>query len=67
MYYNQSTKNLKWGDITKWHTKQLENLILENPAYWLWTHKRWKREVPENLEKLKNEQKELFEKKFPSY
>ena len=67
VHMNQSTKNLKWGDITKWHTKQLENLILENPAYWLWTHKRWKREVPENLEKLKNEQKELFEKKFPSY
>ena len=61
VHMNQSTKNLKWGDITKWHTKQLENLILENPAYWLWTHKRWKREVPENLEKLKNEQKELFE------
>lgn len=67
VHMNQSTKNLKWGDITKWHTKQLENLILENPAYWLWTHKRWKRELPENLEKLKNEQKELFEKKFPSY
>lgn len=67
VHMNQSIKNLKWGDITKWHTKQLENLILENPAYWLWTHKRWKREVPENLEKLKNEQKELFEKKFPSY
>ena len=67
VHMNQSSKNLKWGEITKWHTKQLENLILENPAYWLWTHKRWKREVPENLEKLKNEQQELFEKKFPSH
>ena len=67
VHMNQSTKNLKWGDITKWHTKQLENLIIENPAYWLWTHKRWKREVPENLEKLKNEQQELFEKKFHSH
>ena len=67
VHMNQSTKNLKWGDITKWHTKQLELLILENPAYWLWTHKRWKREVPENLDKLKNEQRELFEKKFPTH
>lgn len=29
-------------DITKAHTAELENLIRENPDYWLWSHKRWK-------------------------
>jgi len=28
--------------ITEKHTRELENLILEEPAYWLWSHKRWK-------------------------
>lgn len=31
------------GEITEKHTRMLEKQILEDPAYWLWTHKRWKR------------------------
>jgi Kdo2-lipid IVA lauroyltransferase/acyltransferase len=31
------------GQITELHTKELEKDIRANPAYWLWTHKRWKR------------------------
>ena len=31
------------GSITEKHTRMLEAEILENPAYWLWSHKRWKR------------------------
>lgn len=31
------------GEITELHTKCLEKIIVENPAYWLWSHKRWKR------------------------
>jgi KDO2-lipid IV(A) lauroyltransferase len=30
------------GEITEAHTRRLEKQIIENPAYWLWTHKRWK-------------------------
>lgn len=30
------------GEITQIHTARLEQTILEDPAYWLWTHKRWK-------------------------
>ncbi|MFN4123077.1 MAG: lysophospholipid acyltransferase family protein [Flavobacteriales bacterium] len=37
------------GEITKAHTKALENLILEDPQYWVWSHKRWKRERPEEV------------------
>ncbi len=28
--------------ITESHTRILEEIINENPAYWLWSHKRWK-------------------------
>ena len=28
--------------ITEQYTRKMEKCILRNPAYWLWTHKRWK-------------------------
>lgn len=31
------------GEITEIHVKALEKLIREEPNYWLWSHKRWKR------------------------
>ena len=31
------------GQITEMHVRALEEQILREPAYWLWTHKRWKR------------------------
>jgi len=34
------------GVITDLHTKALEEEIIKSPAYWLWTHKRWKGEKP---------------------
>jgi len=36
------------GEITKMHTERLEQMILENPQYWLWSHKRWKRKMTES-------------------
>jgi KDO2-lipid IV(A) lauroyltransferase len=38
-----------YGEITEKHVRILENKILEQPEFWLWTHKRWKREKPEGL------------------
>jgi len=29
-------------EITELHTRMLENIIREEPAYWLWSHRRWK-------------------------
>jgi len=29
-------------EITEKYNKKLENIIVANPAYWLWSHKRWK-------------------------
>jgi Kdo2-lipid IVA lauroyltransferase/acyltransferase len=39
------SKPLGW--ITQKHTKMLEDAIEAQPEYWLWSHKRWKRERPE--------------------
>ena len=55
---------LPWGYITKSHTNLLEQTILNAPAYWLWSHNRWKKEIPEDLEQLKRKQKDSFETKF---
>jgi KDO2-lipid IV(A) lauroyltransferase len=35
--------NTAYGAITEKHTRMLEQQILEDPAYYLWTHRRWKR------------------------
>jgi len=35
-----------FGEITEKHTRLLEAIIMENPQYWLWSHKRWKRKKP---------------------
>lgn len=36
-------KETEKGFITEAYTKILEKQIIEQPEYWLWTHKRWKR------------------------
>ncbi|NCA22676.1 MAG: lauroyl acyltransferase, partial [Crocinitomicaceae bacterium] len=60
----EEPKSLKWGEITEIHTTLLEHEIIQNPAYWLWSHKRWKREIPQDLTELKIHQKKRFESKF---
>lgn len=57
-------KKNSWGEITEAHTKKLELEIKSNPQFWIWSHKRWKREVPTDIEKLRNEQKSKFEQRF---
>lgn len=57
------TKNA-WGELTEAHTHKLESEIKANPQFWIWSHKRWKREVPTDIEKLRNEQKSKFEQRF---
>jgi Kdo2-lipid IVA lauroyltransferase/acyltransferase len=57
-------RELNWGDITQKHTQLLEKIIEEKPEFWLWSHKRWKREMPENMIELIAFQKEKFNLKF---
>jgi KDO2-lipid IV(A) lauroyltransferase len=54
----------QYGEITEWHTQMLEKIILKQPEFWLWSHKRWKREIPMHLEELKNSQEARFNARF---
>lgn len=38
-------------EITEMHTRLLEEIILDAPRFWLWSHKRWKRKRPVRKEK----------------
>ena len=38
----ENPKDTTKGEISEMHTKRLEKDIIAQPAYWLWTHKRWK-------------------------
>lgn len=60
----EKPKMKSWGQITESHTSKLEKEIIAHPEYWLWSHKRWKRELPKNIAKLKQEQNENFNKRF---
>lgn len=60
-------RTLPWGKITETHAHLLEKRILEEPGPWLWSHKRWKRTVPDNIPKLKEEQREKFNSLFRTH
>lgn len=53
-----------YGEITSWHTQLLEKTIKQQPEFWLWSHKRWKREIPVNLDELRKSQEARFNKRF---
>lgn len=57
-------RTMQWGKITETHVRMLEEEIKLHPELWLWSHKRWKREIPEDLDSLKKEQHEKFNKRF---
>jgi len=38
----ENPSELHEGEITRLYMKYLETTILKEPAYWLWSHKRWK-------------------------
>jgi KDO2-lipid IV(A) lauroyltransferase len=57
-------RSLPYGHLTEQHVHLLEKSIMDEPCHWLWSHKRWKRSMPEDLELLKIEQKSKFEKKY---
>ncbi len=57
-------KAMKWGEITEQHAKMLEKEIVAAPEFWIWSHKRWKRDIPSDLEELKSEQQSKFNSKY---
>ncbi len=38
----ETTKDLPEYAVTEAHVKKLDELIRENPEYWIWSHRRWK-------------------------
>lgn len=44
----ENAKDTAKFEITEKCTRFLENIIRENPEYWLWSHKRWKHKKPIN-------------------
>jgi KDO2-lipid IV(A) lauroyltransferase len=57
-------KEQSWGAITQQHTEFLEQQIRKKPYLWMWSHKRWKRELPVDLDTLRKEQEQRFNKHF---
>jgi KDO2-lipid IV(A) lauroyltransferase len=70
-YYNiklkvlvEESKNLPYQALTQLHVQKLEQQILDNPARWLWSHKRWKHQKPSQWDHTLQELKKRFESKF---
>jgi KDO2-lipid IV(A) lauroyltransferase len=39
----ENPSQFREGEVSRLHTHFLEKIIAQNPAFWLWSHKRWKR------------------------
>ena len=46
--FDDASKTNKY-EVTKAHTKFLEEIIRKRPELWLWSHKRWKHTRPEHI------------------
>ena len=73
-YYNiqlnvlvEGSKNLPYQELTQLHIQKLEQQILDNPARWLWSHKRWKHQQPSNWPEIQQQLQAQFEGKFRSH
>ena len=70
-YYNitlevlvEKTKELPYQALTRLHLQKLEAQIRQNPARWLWSHKRWKHQKPANWAQTSQALQKKFEQKF---
>lgn len=59
-------RELEYGEITEQFAHLLEQTIKNEPQYWIWSHKRWKRDVPIDIAGLRKEQVEKFNAKYRS-
>jgi KDO2-lipid IV(A) lauroyltransferase len=62
--FEKPLNQLNYGELTEWHTHLLEGEIKQNPSCWLWSHKRWKRQMPDDINQLKSDQKKRFDDRF---
>ena len=59
-------KKLDYQVLTQMYVQKLEQQIIDNPTRWLWSHKRWKHQQPDNWTQTLVELKAKFETKFRS-
>lgn len=57
-------QNEAYGKITEDYIQMLESDIKHKPYAWLWSHKRWKKQVPENLNEMIANHKKRFVERF---
>lgn len=57
-------KQEPYGMITESYIRHLEQDIRSNPYAWLWSHKRWKKAIPDNLTEIQENHKKRFEDRF---
>lgn len=53
-----------YGKVTSDYIRFLEEDIKNKPSAWLWSHKRWKKQIPENLATLQSKHEARFLKRF---
>ena len=58
----ETPKNTAEGEITEMFARYLEQTIRREPAYWLWSHKRWKASREEWADIVEQEKERLKEK-----
>lgn len=46
----ENPADMAYGEITRIHTRMLEEDIRTQPEFWLWSHRRWKKKRPEHIE-----------------
>lgn len=56
---SHQAKSIPDYDLTDRFTFLLEEMIRQAPAFWLWTHKRWKRTKEEWIERQQEQNKEV--------
>lgn len=45
----ENPADMAYGEITRIHTRMLEEDIRTQPEFWLWSHRRWKKKRPEHI------------------
>ena len=61
---NDNPRSTEYGEITKKYVHFLEQDILNAPSQWIWSHERWKKSIPNDLNTIKNEHKKQFNARF---
>jgi KDO2-lipid IV(A) lauroyltransferase len=60
----ETAKKENYAAISDKYVYLLEKQIKEKAEDWLWTHKRWKHAIPNNLEEQKQQHRDFFNQRF---